>query len=96
MVQPPEYNPNARQFDQMFVEKRMTDMCPLSPPAENLVDSLTQVCRALHMSLNVHVWVQLELARTSYTPLLEYLQYLHNLPTYKLGRERAMTIICGH
>ena len=64
MLQPADYNPNARQFDQMFVEKRMTDMCPLVPPAENLVDSLTQVCRTLQMSVNVWVCrysVQLEL-----------------------------------
>lgn len=39
----PDYDPNARKFDsKLFVERTVSETCPLTPPAEALVGTLTQ------------------------------------------------------
>ena len=41
--EPPEYDPRARKFNSnLFVERLVSETCPLSPPAEALVGTLTQ------------------------------------------------------
>ena len=43
VLEAPEYNANARRFDpKLFVEKKRVEVCPLSPPVEALVGTLTQ------------------------------------------------------
>ena len=40
---PPDYNPNARHFDpKLYADTTTSEVCPISPPAEVLVDTLTQ------------------------------------------------------
>ncbi len=39
----PDFDPNARKFDsKLFVERTVSETCPLTPPAESLVGTLTQ------------------------------------------------------
>ena len=43
MLEAPAYNANARRFDpKLYVEKQRVEVCPISPPVEALVGTLTQ------------------------------------------------------
>lgn len=42
-MEAPEYNANARRFDpKLYIEKKRVEVCPISPPVEALVGTLTQ------------------------------------------------------
>lgn len=38
----PEYNPKARQENKLYDEKRVSEICPIRPPNEELADSLVK------------------------------------------------------
>ena len=43
ITEPPVYNSTARKFDsELFVQKSVSETCPISPPAEVLVGALAE------------------------------------------------------
>lgn len=41
ITEPPDYSPTARRFDpHLFVQKSVSETCPINPPAEALIGAL--------------------------------------------------------